>query len=74
MFTTILKHKSDQLNKTSRRKCENKMESKFNLDSQNFLVYPTSKALKIKDTNITFKNLLPCLGKRMERQLLHWAH
>jgi len=48
MFTTILKYKSDQINKTSRPKCEYKMESKFNLEPQIFLVYPKSNASKIQ--------------------------
>jgi len=62
MFTTILKYKSDQINKTSRSKRENKMESKFNLEPQIFLAYATSKASKIQ-RNIykTFKKLASML-------------
>jgi len=48
MFITILKYKSDQLNKTSRHKYENKIESTFDLEPQSFLVYPISKTLKIQ--------------------------
>jgi hypothetical protein len=48
MFTTILNCKYDQINKIDRPKCENKMQSKFYLEPQSLLAYPTSKALKIE--------------------------